>query len=85
MSRLKFFIFLSKRIIRDGIQGYREARFREKKDLLLTLLKKNRHASGIQTFFLCPGNWSLFIRVSASFIKDIASSYKPRLLDFKTH
>lgn len=87
MSCLKFFIFSSNRIIKDGIQGYREARFRERKDLLLTQLYslKTRHASGIQTFFLCPGNWSLFITVSASLIKDIASLYKPCLSDFKTH
>jgi len=36
-------------------------------------------------FFLCPGNWSLFITVSASLIKDIASPYKPCLSDFKSH
>lgn len=66
-----------------------EVRFRERKDLLLTQLYsfKTRHASGIQTFFLCPGNWSFFffITVSASLIKDIASPYKPCLSDFKTH
>lgn len=54
----KFFIFLSNRIIRDSIQGYKEAQFRERKDLLLTPLYslKTRHASGIQPFFLCPRN-----------------------------
>lgn len=80
-------MFSSNRIIRDGIQGYREVRFRERKDLLLTQLYsfKTRHASGIQTFFLCPGNWSLFITVSASLIKDIAFPYKSSLSDFKTH